>query len=148
MINPETWCAIHALIADYWLRVDRLSDAPIDELYVENGVMQIGTLRCDGRSQIRSFFLERNIKEQEMKRTTRHASLNVAIYELGSSRLRIRSTVQVIAGIGAWPLLSMPPSTIADFTDIVVRSTDGLWLFESRTTQIVFTGSGAASFAR
>lgn len=148
MINPETWCALHALISDYWQRVDRLSDAPVDELYVEEGVMHIGTLRCEGRAQIRSFFLDRNIKEKEMTRTTRHAALNIAIDDLGSSRVRIHSTVQVMAGVGAWPMPSQPLTTVGDFTDIVVRSSEGLWLYESRMANIVFTGVGAANFTR
>lgn len=148
MIDPETWCALHALTADYWRRVDRQSEAPVDELYVEDGVMHIASLRCEGRDRIREFFVDRTAMEQASERTTRHSASGLAIEALGPARYRIRSTVQVLSGTGGWPLLSAPASTVGDFEDIVVKSARGQWLFESRVAQIVFAGAGAAAFTR
>ena len=147
MINPEIWCALHALNADYWRRVDRLSDAVVDELYVDSGMMHIGSLRCEGRLQIRSFFVDRNDKEQAAKRTTRHIASALAIEELSACRFRIQSTVQVLSGNGELPLPSLPASTIGDFDDVVVLA-NGDFLFESRTARVVFVGANAAAFAR
>lgn len=148
MILPETWCALQSLNADYWSSVDRVLDVPVDELYVDDGQMHIGTLRCNGRTAIRAFFVERNAKELEAQRTTRHTSSALSIREVGASRWHIRSTVQVLSGNGEWPMASAPPSSVGDFDDIVVRLPDGEWLYESRSARIVFAGAGAASFAR
>lgn len=148
MIHPETWCALHALNAEYWCRVDRVQAQPVDEMYVEHGVMHIGALRCEGRTAIRSFFVERDAQEIEAKRTTRHSASALAVIEVGPDRWRVRSTVQVLSGNGDWPLASAPPSSVGDFEDIVTRRADGQLLYESRTARIVFVGTGAAAFAR
>jgi hypothetical protein len=136
------------LNADYWSRVDRVCDTPVDELYVDAGSMRIGTLKCEGRTEIRAFFIERNAKEIDAQRTTRHTSSGLRITESGPARWRIQSTVQVLSGNGEWPMASAPPSSVGDFDDIVVRLLDGRLLYESRTARIVFAGSGAATFAR
>ena len=148
MTKPETWCALQELTADYWRRVDRLSEDPVDELYVENGTMQIGSLKCEGRDQIRAFFADRNSKEKDAKRTTRHLVSGLSIVALSPSRFRLLSTVQVLSGCGGLPLASAPPSSVGDFEDVVINSPQGAWLFESRSARIVFVGIGAAAFAR
>lgn len=148
MIQVETWCALQELTATYWQRVDRISPAPVDELYTAAGLMQIGSLRCEGREQIRAFFLDRNSKEQEARRTTRHLVGNFGIEAISSCSFRIRSTVQVLSGNGEWPLPSALPSSVGDFEDVVIKTPRGSWLFESRTARIVFSGAGAAAFAR
>ena len=148
MILPETWCALQSLNAEYWCRVDRVHEAPVDELYVDDGRMQVGTLRCEGRTAIRAFFVDRNAKELEGQRTTRHSSSALTISEAGPARCRIHSTVQVLSGNGEWPMASAPPSSVGDFEDIVIRLPDGQWLYESRSARIVFAGAGAATFAR
>ena len=142
------WCALQALNAEYWCRVDRVDDAPVDDLYLEDGVMHIGALRCEGRDAIRSFFVERNAKEREAQRTTRHCASSLAITELSAHSWRVRSTVQVLSGNGDWPLQSAPPSSVADFDDTVVQRTDGSLRYASRTARAVFVGAGAAAFAR
>lgn len=148
MVSAETRAAIDALNADYWRRVDRVSPEAVDELYVEDGVMHIGSLRREGRTQICDFFAERNAKELERQRTTRHLSSALWIESLGVARLRVQSTVQVLSGHGEWPMASALASTVADFEDIVVAIAPGQWRYESRRAQIIFTGAGAAAFAR
>ena len=148
MIHLESWCALQELTATYWQRVDRICPGLVDELYAEGGVMHIGSLPCEGREQIRAFFLDRNAKEQEAKRTTRHLVGSFGTESISSCRYRIRSTVQVLAGVGDWPLPSALPSTVGDFEDVVVKTPRGVWLFESRAARIVFSGAGAAAFAR
>lgn len=144
----ETWCALQELTSLYWRRVDRIDAGAVDELYTEGGVMNIGSLRCEGREQIRAFFVDRNAKEQAAKRTTRHLVGTFGIEPISGCRFRIRSTVQVLSGNGDWPLPSAPPSSVGDFEDIAVKTVRGFWLFESRVARIVFSGAGAAAFAR
>lgn len=148
LIPSDIWCALHALNTEYWCRVDRVHEAPVDDLYVEDGLMHIGTLGCIGRPAIRAFFAERSIKEREAKRTTRHSASSLSIVALGADRWRVRSTVQVLSGNGDWPMTSAPPSSVGDFDDVVVRLRDGNWRYQSRSARIVFVGAGAAAFAR
>jgi hypothetical protein len=148
VLDPALFCALNALTADYWRRVDRLSSEAVADLYVEAGLMRIGTLHREGRSSIAAFFQDRNTTEVAARRTTRHLASPLHIETLGRGRARIHSTVQVISGLGDWPVASAPPSTVGDFVDVVVKTHEDRWLFESRTASIVFTGAGAASFAR
>jgi hypothetical protein len=138
MISLEAWYGLTTLTANYWHRVDRICAEPVDELYVENGLMQIESLRCEGREQIRAFFRDRNSRNQEDRRTTRHAVGSLAIESIGSFRFRIRSSVQVMSGIGDWPLALTVPSSVDDFEDIVLRCPRGAWLFVSRSARSVF----------
>lgn len=148
MIPFEVWTAVAVLNADYWQRVDRQSPEPVDALYVENGVMQIGALHKAGRAQIRAFFEQRNAQEEKTGRTTRHVAGCPVIKPLGEQRWQVQSTVQVLAGNGDWPLPSAVPATVADFDDLVVQAAPGDWRFERRTARVVFTGPGAAAFTR
>lgn len=148
MIPFEVWTAVAVLNADYWQRVDRQSAEPVDALYVEGGVMQIGSLHKTGRAQIREFFEVRNAQEERTGRTTRHVGGCPVIQPIDAQRWRVLSTVQVLAGNGDWPLPSAVPSTVADFDDVVIEVTPGDWKFERRQARIVFTGPGAAAFTR
>ncbi|PKA68156.1 hypothetical protein ATI02_0901 [Pseudomonas baetica] len=148
MISSEVSCAVQLLSAEYWRRVDRLSQAPVSELYAASGVMQISTMRCEGQAQIERFFAERTLSEEQAQRTTRHITGGLAIEALSASRYRVYSTVLVLSGNGERPLPSQVPSSVADFVDVVVSTPEGVWLYESRTAQAVFTGTGAPSFAR
>jgi len=148
VVTAEAWCALHALDTDYWRRVDRQSDEGVELLYTESGRMQIGALDYAGRDAIRAFFAERNLKEREAARTTRHCGCNLHIESAGDARWRVRSTVFVLSGHGDWPMTSGAPSSVGDFDDRVVRLPDGKWLYEHRLARIVFTGAGAPAFAR
>jgi hypothetical protein len=121
---------------------------PVHELYVENGVMQIGKALCEGQGAIREFFVRRNEQETSAGRTTRHSTTGLCIDMLSAQRARIRSTVYVMAGVGEWPLQSAPPATVGDFEDLVICDLQGRWRYESRRAQILFVGAGAAAFTR
>lgn len=147
-VSPAVWAALHQLTATYWERVDRISTEPVADLYTENGEMLLGSLRCSSRDEIRTFFVRRDEGEIRTRRTTRHCVGNLTIAPLDNGRCRIRSTVLVLAGTGDWPMASLPPSSVADFEDVVVETSESQWLFESRIARVAFVGEGAASFAR
>lgn len=148
MIPCETYAAVHALTAEYWRRVDRSSGAPVDELYTEDALMHIGSLRKEGRAEIRQFFIERTELETRVQRTTRHLVSGLLIEPMGERQVRVLSTVQVMAGTGDWPMASGPAATVGDFEDVLVEVSPGCWRFQSRRARIVFSGAGASSFAR
>lgn len=144
----DSWIAAANLMAEYWRRVDGSSDAPVDELYAENGVMHIGTAHCEGRAQIRAFFEARSRGEAAQRRTTRHLMSNLTIEPAGHGAIRARTTVQVMAGTGDLPLAPGPAVTLADFDDLLREVAPGVWRIERRHARVIFTGAGASSFAR
>lgn len=148
MVNAEICCAVQWLSAEYWRRVDRLSAAPVSELYTETGALKINALQWNGREEIDRFFAERNLNELKTERTTRHITGGLAVQALSASRYQVFSTVQVLSGNGPLPLPSQAPSSVADFIDVVVQTAAGEWRYESRTAHAVFTGAGAPAFAR
>jgi hypothetical protein len=148
MTEMATRGAIEALTIDYWRRVDRLSDAPVEELYVEAGVMHLGSLRIEGKDGIRAFFIERTRQEKLVGRTTRHLVNGLWIEPAPQGRLRVSSTVQVLSGVGDWPLASVPASSVGDFEDVVAEVSPGVFRFELRSVRTVFTGAGAPAFVR
>lgn len=140
---------LNELLSEYWARVDRLSTAPVSELYAPSGEMRIGSLHKAGRTEIAQFFKERNESEILNKRNTRHTFSNVRVEWINAGRVIVLSLVIVYAAIGEMPLATVTaPATIADFTDICVRDDSGSWKIESKTANVLFTGAGAANFVR
>ncbi|MES2755978.1 MAG: nuclear transport factor 2 family protein [Pseudomonadota bacterium] len=144
----DTWVAAATLMADYWRRVDGTCDAPVDELYVESCLMHVGASRLEGRLQIRTFYDERRQGEIAASRTTRHLVSNLLVESIEPGRVRVHSTVQVMAGIGVLPLSSSPAVTLGDFEDVMVELSPGNWRIESRHARMVFSAAGALSLVR
>jgi SnoaL-like domain len=144
----STHAEIAALNADYWLRVDQRRNLPVADLYVEDGLLRVGSLELAGRSAIAGFFTARNREQTASGRRTRHLQANLDLESAGADRVVCRSTVAVFAGCGKPPLEVGGPSTIADAEDVCVRTSDGGWRFESRRLLPVFVGAGAAGFTR
>ena len=136
---------ISSLLAEYWARVDRVSDQPVADLYTEDGVMILGNLRVDGRSEIDAFFQKRNAAEIQKGRYTRHIVSNIRLLQETGSQVEIASTICVYAGSGALPLESASPSTIADVRDICIRQKDSSWSFLRRNASVVFVNSELAA---
>ena len=139
---------IAALVADYWLRVDRRSDDPVDELYLDDGVFSAGSVDLYGRAAIRDYFADRDQQQDVSGRLTRHIQLNLQLSMDSTDRVICRSTVIVFAGTGTPPLDTAVPSTIADADDVCVRCADGGWKFASRRLTPIFLGPTAAAFTR
>jgi SnoaL-like domain len=147
-VSPEDLLSLMQLAADYWLRADGVRRLPVGELFADSGVLVLGSLRLSGRHAIESFFAQREAAQQASGRVTRHVATNHVATVIGPGRARMRSTVLVFSGEGSLPLPSAPPSGIADFQDICVRTAAAGWLFEERLGRSVFIGTGAPSFAR
>jgi hypothetical protein len=140
--------AIQSLVAAYSQLTDRPTSEPVADFFTDAGVLILGGLRLEGKGAISAFFIDRNHTQAENGRITRHIPGLVELRALDTGRVAGRSTVVVYAGAGVVPIASGPPSTICDFDDIYVRQPDGRWLFEQRRAAVIFTGAGAASFAK
>lgn len=140
--------ALQRLASRYWALADSTEEFAVAELFTADGVLELGSLRLEGVEAIDSFFVEREEANKAAGRITRHLASGFLIIPLSSESVRVRSTVIVHAGNGELPIEVSPPSGIADFEDICVRSDNGDWLYRSRVGRTVFVGPSAASFAR
>lgn len=143
VVDATTWAAIQSLAAEYWRRVDGIADAPVDALFIDAGRMDYGAIRCDGRAQIAKFYTDRAAREAETRSTTRHLFSNLLVEPIASGRVRVCSTVHVMAGKGDWPLLAQAPAVVGDFEDLVVETDPGVWRYESRRARVVFAAEPA-----
>jgi hypothetical protein len=147
-VSAPDWVMLHQLCAEYWLRLDRVLERPVAELYAEDGEMKIGTLEKRGRAALAEYFASRIASEEDLGRLTRHVMSSFFVEADGPDAATVRSTVLVFSGEGTLPLPSAPPSSIGDFTDQCVRCADGQWRFARRYARVAFVGAGAASFVR
>jgi len=139
--------AIQNLVAAYFQRTDRPGIDPVSELFAQAGTLALGNMVITGRASIALFFEERNLSQSAVQRVTRHMSGGIELTAMDADRVAGRSTALVFAGEGQCPLPTGAPSTICDFDDIYVRTSGG-WLFEERRATVIFTGAGAAAFAK
>ncbi len=146
-VDPADVLAIQALVSAYYLRVDRPGEELAADLFAPDGVLVLGPTQVVGRIAIAAYFAERTRAQAESGRITRHLSSDVELKRLDDNRVAGRSITVVFAGSGELPLTAGAPSTIGDFDDVFVRTELG-WLFESRRASIIFTGPGAADFAK
>lgn len=119
----------------------------VADLFTADARLVLGSLTVSGRDEIERFFAGRDALHRSSGRTTRHLACNHRFSVLDQTRVRVRSTVVVYAGVGALPLDSGAPSGIADFDDVCVRTPER-WRFAQRIARTVFVGPGAATFAR
>jgi hypothetical protein len=146
-VDPAVVAGLQQLSAAYWLCADHAA-AGIETLFTENGLLTLGTLALTGRTAIREFFEQRELRMRSAGRTTRHAACTLLVTPTAEGHATVRSTVLVFSGIGTLPLPAAAPSGIADFTDVCVRNVAGRWQFASRIGRTVFIGAEAPSFAR
>jgi hypothetical protein len=139
---------VQQLAAKYWARADGDLGMPLQQVFVSEGSLQLGTLQLQGLAAIEQFFLQRDATQREGQRTTRHIACNHLLKPLQADRVEVRSTVLVYVGNGDWPMQSAAPAAIADFIDTCVRLPDGQWRFARREGRTVFIGAGAATFAK
>jgi hypothetical protein len=140
--------ALVQLSAEYWTRADGVRPLDVGELFMDEGVLLLGSLRLAGRSAIDTFFREREASMRATQRVTRHFAANTIATVAGPGRAFVRSTVLVFSGEGALPLPAAAPSGVADFEDLCVHDPARGWRFEERVGRTIFIGAGAPSFAR
>ncbi len=146
--SPVETLALHALVAEYFHRVDRPEAGDVTDLFTDDATLMLGSAHLTGRAEIAAFFEARAATHKETQRLTRHLSgpLSIAFDEMGQAR--VCSTVVVYAGTGALPLPAAVPTTICDFEDVCTVNLHGQWRFQSRRATLIFVGAGAAPFAK
>lgn len=147
IISATDLQGLQQLASRYWFIADGLEPLPIGDLFAADAVLELGSLRLEGVEAIERFFSNRQVAQDETKRTTRHLASHFLITPIDQDRVRVRSTVVVYAGSGERPLPSTAPSGIADFDDLCVRRDGQRWVYSSRTARTVFIGPAAAKFA-
>ncbi len=147
-LPAEDVISLQHLAARYWALADLTEQVPLDELFEEQAVFDLGKLKLQGLPAIAAFFAEREQSMRAAGRTTRHLASNFLPLPQTDGSVRVRSTVMVHTGNGEHPLPATEPSGIADFHDICRRQPDGRWLYLHRSASTVFIGPGAAAFAR
>lgn len=145
--SAEDQLAIMQLAAAYIAHADGAGRGAPADLFSEDGILALGTLRLETRTAIARFFEDRTESNASQRRVTRHVPGPIELVVLDQDRIGARSTAIVFAGNGDLPLACALPSTICDFDDVFARTPAG-WRFASRTATVVFTGAGAATFAK
>lgn len=147
-IPAQDLADIQQLASRYWALADLLEDAPVGELFEEEGRLDLGKMTLEGIAAIDAFFADRAKGMRESGRVTRHMAANFLVLPESADRVRVRCTVAVYAANGELPLEAGVPSGIADFEDICRRQPDGSWRYHHRSGRTIFVGPNAASFAR
>lgn len=148
VVSAECYTALNAFVAEYWARVDNMSSASVSELFTADGVMQIGSLCLTGKSNIHSFFTNRNTEQAISGRFTRHVFTGLRIQNDAENVLKVSFNVMVFAGFPPTPSENCVPVTIADFTFDCIRSTDNDFLIQRVSSVLTFSGPNASSFAK
>ena len=148
MICFEAYFELSRLNVEYWACADKRTSTAASELFTKDGRLVLGTLELVGHQAIDRFFAERERKNTESGRITRHMATGFQIVSALRNRWEARSVVAVFAGSGQVPIASDVPATIADVSDVFVQHGDGAILLERRVIKPTFVGAAAASFAR
>jgi SnoaL-like domain len=125
--------AIEDLLATYLYRLDHGQTDKLAELFAEDGVMDVenvGALK--GHAAIAAYYEKRS-----KTRTTRHIMTNLYIEFDDATHARTSHTLTYFAGEGAGPFPATP-SGVADYSNIVVRGSDGKWRIQYRKPTPIF----------
>jgi hypothetical protein len=146
--TAETVAGVSWLVTEFCLRNDRPEFGSVAELFKIDGVLQLGPLRIEGREAIAAFFAKRNATHAQIGRITRHICGPVALREISPGVVDAHAALLVFAGVGALPLPSEAPSTVADFDCICERNERGEWQFAERKATVLFISDKASSYLR
>jgi hypothetical protein len=148
MITAEDMIALQQLDNAYWALADGTEDVAISDLFLADGVLELGGLKLEGAAVIEAFFRERAEEQRASGRITRHFAANFRAVPVDADTVRTRTNVMVFAGSGALPLDAGAPANIGDFEAVCVRMQKGQWRFRHKSVRTIFVGEGAAKFAR
>lgn len=126
----------------YWYDVDTNWGAKAHELYVEDGVfdMGMGSQPHRGRAAVQQFYAWRKSRGA---RAARHLVSNFQV-RITSPREATSLCIMSLYAADGQPILpSKPPILIADVVSECVRGDDGAWRFRSRALIPIFTGGEA-----
>jgi SnoaL-like domain len=125
--------AIEDLLATYLYRLDHGQTEKLAELFADDGVMDVenvGPLK--GHAAIAGYYEKRS-----KSRTTRHVMTNLYIEFDDATHAHTTHTLTYFAGEGAGPFPATP-SGVADYSNIVVRGSDGKWRIQYRKPTPIF----------
>lgn len=138
----EIWIRAQSMLSEFWARVDRIDTAPAASLFTADGEMLLGIVEARGADKLAEYFSERNKRELEQGRYTRHALVNLWLKSVDSGCYDFQSLVLVHAGVGTLPIASAPPSSVADFHYRLIASPNGLRIKRMSST-LIFVGPSA-----
>lgn len=148
MIQPADRLAVMELINRHWALVDRAAAGAVADLFCDDGEMYIGQLVKTGREDIARYYVERRAQEDSSGRKTRHVISNLLTEMSAEGDIRFFFLASVYSGTGPFPLPSLAPSTLADFSGICRRTEHKGWLIAELRAAVTFVGAGAPAFAK
>jgi hypothetical protein len=148
-LSFDDFIRINRLDNSYWECADLVTDEQVQLLFSEDALLQVGSLKLIGRSDIQSFFQNRAQKNHSDLRITRHISSGFTLQTINANEVKAFSKVIVFSGNGEFlPLNVELPSTMADVEDLFLKNDEGVWHIAKRIISPVFVGSGAPNFAQ
>lgn len=147
-ISFEDYSQINRLDSAYWECADLITDQDIASLFLDDALLQLGSLKLTSNLEIKHFFKDRAQKNLGDLRITRHIASGFTLQVINSNEIRAFSKVVVFSGNGEILPLNMDlPSTIADVEDLFIKNAQGIWHIAKRVISPIFLGSGAPNFA-
>jgi hypothetical protein len=129
--------AIENQLVSYLYRLDHGYTEQLPDFYNPDGIMDVeavGLLK--GRAAIAGFYAKRSTT-----RTTRHVMTNLFVQPLGDGQAKTVHTVLYFAAdntTDAAPATQAVPLGVAEFTNYLVRNSEGKWLITYRKAAPVF----------
>lgn len=145
---PTEFLAIQQVIHDLWCRTDRVIDKPAEELFADDGIMHIGTLKAEGRAAIDRYNADRRASEEISGRRVRHFCTNTVVTDYTPGTVSLRCSLLVFQGFGLIPFESSVPSNIADFVIRLREEPAHGWRIAELSGTAIFAGPGAPANAR
>ena len=132
------WCALNALMANYWAEVDENGGSGAHEFYVPDGVYAIGNNRFEGQDKIKAFYARRKYGSV----VTRHLLGNVRTVRDDERQARVMGLMSLYRADGKSPFQgARPPAMIADFEAQCVLDQDRGWRFQSHLIRPFIVGN-------
>lgn len=132
MVSGSDHLELTRLVVEMAWRIDHGASDSVHELFVEEGVLDLGPAKVEGRLAIRDWGRER----RTVSYTTRHVLSNMRFVADGSERAVGSSTQTVFLSDGTEANPTMPLA-VSEYHDRFVRTDQG-WRFSSHTIEHVF----------
>ena len=128
-LDPRDRAAIEALITEFFDRIDRVPAELLGELFEPDGAVKALDIGVDvkGSQAISEFFATRTLKRGFV---ARHSWSSLRILEVGEQE--VRTSCIVVTYAGARPDFPSKDFSVGNCEDILRRTADGHWLFQSR----------------
>ena len=121
---------LEAQTIDFWYEVDINGGTKAAGYYVENAVFETSVREYHGRAEIEAFYVRR--RARTAPRVSLHLVNNFRIEADSDTRVRCLYILSLFAADGAPILPSRPAIMLALVEEVVLKQSDGSWLYESR----------------